>query len=389
MPSKKQPQLTSKYMMKTIVFDHQIFESQPFGGISKVYCDRTYILKKYLNCIFSIKASDNQALLLSNLVYDIKPIKHFNWGGLSNHHFPLKRTLTRILNNSNQNINNTKKILRKGDYDIFEPTYYNPYFLKYIKSKPFVIEIHDMIPEMLPHIYNDNGLVSNKRLLIEQATHIHTPSEKTKNDIVNLYGIVPEKITVVPHGVPSMPHDNEEKLFIFPYLLYVGARWDYKNFIPFLKEFAKITNDFSDLHLVCTGYRFTEEEKKTISDLKIQNKVHHFDPSISHFHSLYHNAVAFVFPSLYEGFGLPILEAWSCGCPVLLNNASCFPEVAGNAALYFELNERQNNFYEVFEQLWQMSSEDREKLINKGYERMKMYSWEESAKKLADIYNQL
>ena len=156
-----------------------------------------------------------------------------------------------------------------------------------------------------------------------------------------------------------------------------------------LKEFAKISDDFPDIHLVCTGYRFTEEEIKKITDLKIHNKVHYFDPFISHFHPLYHNAVAFLFPSLYEGFGLPILEAWSCGCPVLLNNASCFPEVAGDAALYFELNEKQNNFYDVFKQLWQMSSEDRQNLINKGYERMKLYSWEDSARKLAEIYNRL
>ena len=375
--------------MKTVLFDHQIFESQSWGGISKVYCDRTPFLKQYCHCIISVKASNNQSLKEGGLVKTLKPIKKTNSFFFTKHYFPLHRTITHILNHSFQNKFNTIQQLYKGSFDIFEPTYYDPYFLKYIGNKSFVLEIHDMVPELLPQYYRDGGLVSNKRLLIERATHIHTPSEKTKNDIVELYGIDPGIITVVPHGVPIIQHNDNNKLFDFPYLLYIGGRWNYKNYIPFLKEYAKITNDFSDLHLVCTGYRFTEEEKKTISDLKIQKKVHHFDPSISHFHSLYHNAVAFVFPSLYEGFGLPILEAWSCGCPVLLNNASCFPEIAGNAALYFELNERQNNFYEVFEQLWQMSSEDREKLINKGYERMKMYSWEESAKKLADIYNQL
>lgn len=375
--------------MRTILFDHQIFESQPFGGISKVYCDRTHFLQNYFNCIVSIKASENQALILSNLVNEIKPIKNVNWGILSKLHFPLKRTITRIRNNSIQNIICTKRLLRKGDFDIFEPTYYDPYFLRYLKGKPFVIEIHDMIPEMLPQYYTDGGLVSNKRLLIERATHIHTPSEKTKKDILDLYGIDPEKITVVPHGVPQIPHDDSAPLFDFQYLLYIGGRWDYKNFIPFLKEFARVYADYPDIHLVCTGYSFSEHECNIINELHIENRIHHFDPSIIHFHSLYHNAVAFVFPSLYEGFGLPILEAWSCGCPVLLNNASCFLEVAGNAALFFELNEKQNNFYDVFKQLWQMSNEDRQKLINNGYERLELYSWEESAKKLAEIYNRL
>jgi glycosyltransferase involved in cell wall biosynthesis len=375
--------------MRTILFDHQIFESQPFGGISKVYCDRIPFLKHYFNCIVSVKASNNHSLKTSGLVNKLKPIKYVNLGFFTQHHLPLKRTLTHILNHSFQNKLNTIRQLQKSQFDIFEPTYYDPYFLKYIGNKPFVLEIHDMVPELLPQYYQDGGLVANKLFLIKHAAHIHTPSKNTKKDILELYGIDPLKITVIPHGVPVIPHDNNNKLFDFPYLLYIGGRWNYKNFTPFLKIFAKTIDDFPEIHLVCTGPPFNEVETRLIQELHIQDKIHYISPIISQFHSLYHNAVAFVFPSLYEGFGLPILEAWSCGCPVLLNDSSCFPEIAGNAALYFELNEKRNNFYDALKQLWQMSSEDRQNLINKGYKRMELYSWEESVEKLTEIYNRL
>lgn len=375
--------------MKTILFDHQIFESQEYGGISKVFCNRIPYMKQYFNCVISVKATKNQPLLSSGIVDCKKTLKNVSWGPLNNCHFPLKRTITSILSHSIQNKISSIRHLKKSDFELFEPTYYDPYFLNYLEEKPFVIEIHDMIPEILPQYYNDGMLIQNKRLLIERAAHIHTPSQHTKDDIVALYGTDSNKITVVPHGVPEMPHNDDSPIFDFPYLLYVGARWDYKNFTPFLKEFANVSSDFPDIHLVCTGKPFSDREDKTIQELYIDNKVHQISPSNNQFHSLYHNSVAFVFPSLYEGFGLPILEAWSCGCPVMLNNTSCFPELAGDAALYFELNEKQNNFYDRFKQLWQMSSEDRNSLINSGYERMKLFSWEKSAKKLSEVYNRI
>ena len=101
---------------------------------------------------------------------------------------------------------------------------------------------------------------------------------------------------------------------------------------------------------------------------------------------LYHYALAFIYPSSYEGFGLPILEAYKADCPVLLNNASCFPEIAGDAAIFFNMNEKENNFEEQFETFYYLNGSERNELIKKQKERLKRYSWDKSAKKSAEIY---
>ena len=106
------------------------------------------------------------------------------------------------------------------------------------------------------------------------------------------------------------------------------------------------------------------------------------------FYTLYHHAMAFIYPSAYEGFGLPILEAFTCGCPVLLNKASCFPDVGGDAAIYFDIN-RRGDLAEHIEAFLQVPEQDRKDLIARGRERAQLFSWEESAKKLSHIYKNL
>ena len=102
--------------------------------------------------------------------------------------------------------------------------------------------------------------------------------------------------------------------------------------------------------------------------------------------SLYHHAKCFVYPSEYEGFGIPILEAYQADSPVLLNNASCFPEIAGDAAIYFNMDSNNSNLAEQIEYLLSMSTEERRILLTKQKERLTRFSWEKSAKQLADVY---
>ena len=249
--------------------------------------------------------------------------------------------------------------------------------------------VHDMIPELFPQYFSkDDFQIIKKKKLCQLASHIRVPSENTKKDLINILNVDPEKITVTPWGVTQMMFSNIKR-FDFPYLLYIGARWNYKNFGAFLNQFAILSKTYQDIHLICTGSAFDDSEKALIGQLKLSEKVHHFAPNNEEFGDLYKNAMAFVYPSEYEGFGLPILEAFSCGCPVMLNNTSCFPEVAGDAAIYFEMKDGKSNFYEKFEYLYQMSQEDRTDLINKGYDRLKLYSWETTAKKMEEIYNRI
>jgi glycosyltransferase involved in cell wall biosynthesis len=112
----------------------------------------------------------------------------------------------------------------------------------------------------------------------------------------------------------------------------------------------------------------------------------HFSATDENVKNLYAHAVAFVYPSLYEGFGMPILEAFAYGCPVLLNNKSCFPEIAGDAAVYFLLDEQGSDLVEKMKMAFSWSNEERESIIQSGYERLNLYSWQKSAEQLKDLY---
>ena len=146
-----------------------------------------------------------------------------------------------------------------------------------------------------------------------------------------------------------------------------------------------LLNNNQDLFLVCVGGgNFDEDEQNLLKSLSIQKKVLRFDVNDGKLGYLYKNALAFVFPSLYEGFGLPIVEAFACKCPVVLNNASCFPELAADSAEYFDPSsiesmrkaiEKVINNYKL-----------RQKLIKRGLERVKDFSWEKTAKKTKKVY---
>lgn len=378
-----------------ILFDYQSFEMQPFGGVSKSYAEIISHLK-YLgvDARLAIKESDNEHLLQTGIAPFIKPLGTTNkrWFG-GKKLFRGQRKLLRMgmslagYHDDFLSINQDHciKLLKRQQFDIFEPTFFDSYFLPYLKGKPFVLTVHDMIPELLGV---DEPQANQKKLLCPMAAHIHVPSQNTKKDLVNILNIDQNKVTVTPHGSPSLPTTQHPSPYPFPYLLYVGARWSYKNFAPFVEECAIIINKCPDLHVVCTGSPFTQEEEQLIADRGLTQNFMQTYADKEVLHALYQNAVAFVYPSAYEGFGLPILEAFVCGCPVFLNNASCFPEVGGDAAIYFDINCR-GDLAEHIESFLQVSRQDRVDLIARGRERAKLFSWEGSAKILSYVYNSI
>ena len=382
-----------------VFFDFQAFEMQRFGGISRSYAELiSHLQKDGVCCKVGLKESDN--VYINMFGAKVKPLYS------AHHHFFSERNniigqrsllniITKALGHQNylRNLNQEYciKLLKKQIFDIFEPTFFDSYFLPFLKGKPFVITVHDMIPELFPQYFaRDDFQIVNKKILCPLAAAIHVPSSKTKDDLVNILKIDPQKITVIHHGTPKIvkPYNKTQRPINSPYLLFVGARWEYKNFDLMLHEFAIIAKSNIDLHLICTGASFNSEEKRLISALHLTERVHHIFATDENLYSIYHHAVAFVFPSAYEGFGLPILEAYYCGCPVLLNKASCFPEIGGDAAIFFDINQR-GNLAEHIISIYKLSSEGRNALIAKGKERLTYFSWDKSAKQLKQLYNSL
>ena len=285
-----------------------------------------------------------------------------------------------------------ERLIVEGQYDVFHPTFFDAYFLPFIGDTPFVVTVHDMIPEIYTQYYSINDpQILQKKNIIPKAHHLIAVSEQTKNDLVRMMNIPEDKITVVYHGTDEAPYEPSKTCpFDFEYILYVGERHFYKNFNLFCRDCMPILRRHKDLKVVCTGKPFTPEEKYFIETMGMEERfIQTFVKTDQEFLDLYNHAVCFVYPSEYEGFGIPILEAYKADCPVMLNEASCFPEIAGDAAIFFRMNKERSDFEEQFETLYHLDGNEKEKLLAKQRERMRMFSWTKSAQQLADVYRKI
>ena len=357
-----------------IFYDHQAFSLQKYGGISRYFAE--IIKNKHSNIEYELFAPYSNNYYLQQLGYKSKsffPEKNFKG----------KLPLLRLLNN-----NKSKKNIKKQDYDIFHPGYYDPYFLDLIGNKPFICTTHDLTHELFPESFSKyDKTIEWKKELIKKASHIIAVSENTKKDILKFFKIKENKITVIYHGFYSDSNKKDEKISIpNNYLLYVGSRNLYKNFEILINAFADLKKEFDNLNLICVGGgAFSNYENHLFQKNLIQQNVTQINANDNQLTFLYKNSTAFIFPSKYEGFGIPILEAFANKCPVISSNTSSLPEVAGEAAIFFNPNDKED-IKESIKQI--LNSEKlRNDLIIKGIERLKHFSWKKTAETTAKVYN--
>lgn len=381
-----------------ILYDYQAFTMQYFGGVSKCFCELISNFPTDINYEIALKYSNNKHLANSKLKQDLQPVIIDRQSFISKYKIKGAHKLFDYLNlfhliQSAERLNQNVSInaLIRQDFDVFHPTFFNPYFLKYIGKKPFVLTVHDMIPEIFPEYFKKpNPETTLKKLLCDKATAIVTVSNNTKEDLIRFMHIPQNKIQVIYHGSPKVNiHTHSKRIITEPYFLYVGQRNYYKNFKQTLYDFANFSTKYPQYKLVCTGHSFTIEELDLIKKLMIQDNVIHIAPDDIQMTNLYSNAAAFIYPSLYEGFGMPILEAFSAGCIALLNDKSCFKEIGGNAALYFNSDSNGSNLCSKMEMIVKLDNEKRSALINLGIKRSEMFSWKQSSIQLMKLYNSI
>ncbi len=283
------------------------------------------------------------------------------------------------------------RLLKANDFDLFHPTYYDPYFLNYLK-KPLVVTIHDMTYERLPeYFWARDPLSQQKRLNIERADLIIAISETTRHDLLDLYpALDPGKVRVVYHGI-----DLESPLVVSStldlpadYLLFVGDRSGYKNFYLLLEAFRSLSRRYPDLHLILAGGGNLEvAEHEAIHRANLGNRITHRHASDPELNALYQNAALFIYPSLYEGFGLPILEAFRAGCPMLLSDTACFREIAADAAAFFEPRSHEDLVDRI--QTLLDDPDLRQGLVEKGRLRLQDFPIETCVQKTLDLYREL
>jgi len=280
--------------------------------------------------------------------------------------------------------------LRSLDVDVI----YHPgplgYFIK--PRVPLVQSVHDLIPLKFPHLQNFVNRWAYRVLTkwyVRTADSYITLSENSKQDVISMLGVPPEKVFVTYLASSySRPSDREilrvkEKYSLsFPYFIFVSTLAPSKNVVRMLEAYAK-----SNLphHFVLVGSRGwkSEEVFEAIERLKLSERVHVFEKVPNEdISGLYAAAHALVFPSLYEGFGLPVVEAMSCGCPVITSNASSIPEVGGDAVLYVD----PYNIDAIADAMKKVGS-CRDELIKKGYVQAKKFSYEAAARKSLEAFN--
>ncbi|RPJ79766.1 MAG: glycosyltransferase family 1 protein [Alphaproteobacteria bacterium] len=371
-----------------ILYDHTVFQFQRYGGISRYF----YELITRLSTKENVDISLFQGLHINE--YALSKHKHnFDsyWGYKWEYKKPAAKYMALIFAMPNKVLFDS--YIRSLGVNIYHPTYYKTNLDKYNKSA-IVLTVHDMIHELYSDQFIDSRFVIKaKKKSINTADQIICVSKNTKKDLINLYDVPEDKIEVIYHG-NSLPKSDEflkladlKKLYPItkPFLLYVGDRkTPYKNFTMLLETYTTTLSDSFDL--VCFGGGdFNRNELRTIQGIKkCSGKVIHLSGSDHLLASLYKNAFCFIYPSLYEGFGIPLLEAMGLGCPVIASDTSSIPEVVDKAALLFDPNSKDSLISAI--ELLESDDLKREKLVNLGFEQEKKFSWDKTAHETFKVY---
>ena len=284
---------------------------------------------------------------------------------------------------------NARRSVRKNNYDIIHPTYYRVSYPERNNAK-LSITVHDMTHEKYSGIYPrlKKNLITHKKRAVREADLLIAVSENTKRDLLEYVpDINPEKVHVIYHGFSMNRNSGDNADFSLmkgkDYILYVGDRRFYKNFARFIKAVINVMYIHKDLHLFCAGGgAFTSEELDSFGAYK--SRIHQGGLSDSELSAAYQNALCYVFPSEYEGFGIPILESFACDCPVVCSDSSSLPEVAGSAAEYFspvDVDIMTDKILNVIEH-----DSLRQELISCGRERVKLFSWDKAASQTLECY---
>ncbi len=277
--------------------------------------------------------------------------------------------------------------------DLIHCTYYGPPLIAGLMA-PVIYTAHDMIVEKWSHQLDPTGEVARiKKQCFEAAAAIPCVSECTRNDLLALYPHLEDKVSVIhlAGDLKDMGERNKEASIdseASPYLLYVGARSSYKNFTRLALAFARVITQLPWLQLQLVGAPLETQEVDLLEALAIQNKVIlHDSLSDPELYRLYRGALAFIYPSLYEGFGLPPLEAMAMDTPVLAANTSSIPEVTGDAALLFD----PSSVEAIAEAILQIALQPglRDDLRRKGQHQRQRFSWDKTAASYMDLYRTL
>lgn len=364
-----------------VLYDGQIYTTQRVGGINRYFINLVSRLSADITPLLTVAQINElkETIYPSHTNIKVFPYQRFGFrpGRLS---YWLEKYYFRIVTNY-------------SNPDIIHPTYYLSLTRQSFEKvrQPTVITVWDMIHEIFSKEMDATGeyaALKEKAILAAQA--IICISENTKKDLLEKYPTLEEKVFVtylaseidinIAYGLEVVPSR--------PYYLYVGGRNGYKNFEVLLSAFSKVVTIEPEIVICVAGAPFNHLEKQLISQFNLSENIEYYPyPKDAHLAKLYRCSIALVYPSLYEGFGIPPLEAMSCGTVVVASNSSSIPEVVGDAGLLFDPKSAED-LADILLFLYNHPGE-REQLTAKGYERSKLFSWQKTADQTVKIYRSI
>ncbi len=355
-----------------VFFDYAIFTLQRFGGVSN------YIVNLAEN--FSNKI-DPKIISLFHKNYYLKKSR------FGNKLFFYNRvgSLIKYVNKANKVYFNYK--LRKETPDLIHYTYFNEKNFYTSKAKSVITE-YDLIKEKFySKKYQDQ--IEYKKKLFEKVDQIICISNNTKKDLQQEYSIDSSKISVVHLAVNKDKNFRERFLNLRPFILYVGLRPRYKNFVNAIKAYARSNKLNLNFDFVCFGGgKFSKEEEDLFRELSLdRSRIHYFQGDQLDLNYFYHKARVFIFPSLYEGFGIPLLEAMNMKCPIICSETSCFPEIVNNAAILFDPTDIDSLEYKLEKLIY-----DEQLLLDlkeKGNKNLNRFNWYKCASETEQLYKKI
>jgi glycosyltransferase involved in cell wall biosynthesis len=364
-----------------IAFDDQVFCMVPHGGVARYFVRlaEQLIAREQEVGIFAPLHQNHYARELPSGVVHGCALKRYPPRSVS-----VLRSINHVF---------AKVAIKHWRPQVVHETYYSRWGSA-PRSCPSVITVYDMTSELFSDGVRTRENISKlKRMAIDRADHVICISENTRRDLMELFGTNDGKISVVHLGFDRFLSNSEanEKLpaQAKPYLLYVGGRAGYKNYSGFVRAVASSQRLKMDFDILAFGGgRFSSSEIALHAKLGFQparvKQVAGDDKILGH---LYDQAAAFVYPSLYEGFGLPPLEAMAHQCAVISSNTSSMPEVIGEAAEFFDPKSIDDMASAIARVVY--SSSRIQDLVERGRKRLDLFSWERCADRTLDIYRSM
>jgi glycosyltransferase involved in cell wall biosynthesis len=371
-----------------IVYDYRVFDGQLYGGISRYYVKLATYLRRHAGVDVKIVAPLFKNVYLgelSNARDGGSIVRGFKTAFLEKRE-RYRRVLNRGLTDLYVNLKRP---------DIYHKTYYDGKWPPRCRSKK-VVTIHDMIYERHRDEYEGaEELIDKVARELYSADLVICVSENTKTDLLNYYDVDESKVVVIHHGVERYeevtrrPYEKRLKKDGRDYILYVGKRDGYKNFKTLVEAWSsseKLRNDF-DIYCFGGGEIRREEREEWRGIGANNDRIVHIAGGDRDLYEAYRNACCFVYPSRYEGFGIPPLEAMACRCPVICADNSSIPEIVGDAGAYFDA-ESSDDLRGCLEDA--VSGEDaREDLTKRGLERAEAFTWKRCAKRTYSEYKRI